>query len=313
MDPGVALGYRRRKLHPPPVQAVAGDFVRSRIVDLWSRARYVVLTHMHGDHVPLPNPNPFQLGIGHLPRNDSVTVVIPCAQWASPRARLRLESIVNAFKDRVARVEPGSRIGLVQVLGPYRHGVAESAVYPVFVDSNEPLLHLSDTELLVEEVVSDVRRLRPSIVVTSGPPIYRYAHDRSVVSSMLAKARRILEAIARYSDKVVVDHHLLRCVEGYSWLKEVRRELSGVTTAAEYMGRKPLFLEAWRSALYIAFPVGNEWFKHSYREVIDAFKPVYSEVLRRIECLEDLSEERFLELLKDIRSSLEAPRLFRGS
>ncbi|MFN2242099.1 MAG: MBL fold metallo-hydrolase, partial [Anaerolineae bacterium] len=55
IDPGLALGYRREGLLPHPAQVVVGEQVRRRIVTALAGATDIVLSHFHGDHVPLPD------------------------------------------------------------------------------------------------------------------------------------------------------------------------------------------------------------------------------------------------------------------
>jgi len=61
IDPGLALGYQRYGLLPHPAQVAVGEQVRRRIITELKDATDVVMSHFHGDHVPLPNANPYQL------------------------------------------------------------------------------------------------------------------------------------------------------------------------------------------------------------------------------------------------------------
>ena len=61
IDPGLALGYRRDGLLPHPAQVAVGEQVRRRILAALEDATDVVMSHFHGDHVPLPDANPYQL------------------------------------------------------------------------------------------------------------------------------------------------------------------------------------------------------------------------------------------------------------
>ncbi|MFW6115727.1 MAG: hypothetical protein ACOC7Y_01560 [Chloroflexota bacterium] len=61
IDPGLALGYERHGLLPHPAQVAVAECVRRRILTLLEGANDVVVSHVHGDHVPLPDANPYQL------------------------------------------------------------------------------------------------------------------------------------------------------------------------------------------------------------------------------------------------------------
>ena len=61
IDPGLALGYQRYGLLPHPAQVAVGEQVRMKIVATLADATDIVLSHFHGDHIPLPDANPYQL------------------------------------------------------------------------------------------------------------------------------------------------------------------------------------------------------------------------------------------------------------
>jgi len=61
IDPGIALGYRRHGLLPHPAQVAVGEAIRRQIRAVLCEATDVVFSHYHGDHIPLPEANPYQL------------------------------------------------------------------------------------------------------------------------------------------------------------------------------------------------------------------------------------------------------------
>ena len=66
IDPGISLGFIRHRLLPHPVQIAAGQTIRQRIVDAVKSATDLVISHFHGDHIPLNDANPFQLSVQQL-------------------------------------------------------------------------------------------------------------------------------------------------------------------------------------------------------------------------------------------------------
>ncbi|NYT09873.1 MAG: MBL fold metallo-hydrolase, partial [Methanosarcinales archaeon] len=72
IDPGVALGYLRRGKLPHPCQVAVGAEVREKIVRALGRATDVVISHYHGDHIPLADANPYQLSLSRVPPLDGV-------------------------------------------------------------------------------------------------------------------------------------------------------------------------------------------------------------------------------------------------
>jgi len=295
IDPGIALGFTRWKLHPHPIQAVAGYFVRRKIVGLWSKAKYIVFTHMHGDHVPLYNANPFQLDLYILDHSLRKTIIAPPYNLLSMKEKIRLKKIHELYRENLVTINwKGTQIGPLRIYGPYPHGYSPSSVFIVYVEANKPFLHLSDTGLLVDSIIEVIKELKPKIIISDGPPIYRYIYDNNVVETLLNKAKHNLESMLKYTDIVIVDHHINRCDKGYHWIQSIRKTYGNVMTAAEYMGNKPLLLESWRRTLYTLLPIDNCWFKNHYMEGIIKFKPIYYKLIRRIKTVTGLINEEVL-------------------
>ena len=63
IDPGVALGFRRHSLLPHPVQVAASERTRRLIERALEGATDIVISHYHGDHIPLVDANPYQLSV----------------------------------------------------------------------------------------------------------------------------------------------------------------------------------------------------------------------------------------------------------
>ncbi len=283
IDLGVALEYTRWGLHPHPLQAVVGDIVRSEIAKFWRIADYVVFTYMHGDHIPIYNANPFQLDLYVLDHNGEKKIIAPSPHILNTKEKTMLEKIREIYREKLITIRwrAAERVQS-KIYGSYPHSLSHSGVYAVYIDSDLSVLHLSDTGLLVEGIICLVRNIRPDIVVTDGPPIYRYMHDKGMVNDLMARARQNLERMISYADKVIIDHHINRCDEGYHWINSVRREYSCIMTAAEYMGEKPLMLESLRTTLYGLLPEDNYWFREHYRETLEKYRVILRELITRI-------------------------------
>ncbi|NPA98798.1 MAG: MBL fold metallo-hydrolase [Crenarchaeota archaeon] len=297
IDPGVALGYTRWKLHPHPLQALMGDIIRAKITMYWKKADYIVLTHMHGDHVPLYNANPFQLDLYMLDHHGDKKIIAPHPSILNKKERIRLAKIHELYGERLITIKwRAGEIGPVRFFGPYNHGLSYTGVYIVYISGSPSILHLSDTGLLAEKVVEIAREYRPDIVITDGPPLYRYLHDEKTAREILNKAEQVLNRIARYADKIIVDHHINRCDQGYRWIRSMRN--NAIMTAAEYMGKKPLLLESWRRTLYQLLPVSNYWFTNDYRGTIVKYKDILYRLIGRInDSALDINESLFYSLL----------------
>lgn len=297
IDSGIALGFTRWGLHPHPVQAVAGALIREKLKEMWSSADCIVFTHMHGDHVPLYNANPFQLNLYDLNHDENKKVLAPPMNLLNMKEKIRLQKIHEIYRERLITVKGNDfKVGPLRIYGPYPHGLSRTPVYAVSVSTNLQVLHTSDTGLLVDDIVELAKELKPDIIIADGPPIYRYLHDRKLVKEMLRRAYNNLSRMAKYSNMVIVDHHVYRCDDGYKWVENVRKEYN-IMNAAEYMGRKPLLLEAWRRTLYTVFPINNDWFRRDYKVTIEKFRNIYDEIVKYSNKINEVCEEKFLLLL----------------
>jgi predicted metallo-beta-lactamase superfamily hydrolase len=260
IDPGLALGYRRHGLLPHPAQVAVGEQVRREILAELKEATDVVMSHFHGDHVPLPNANPYQLkaqevaplcrttrfwakgpkGLSHsmVRRGESLCQVLG---RDLPNAEGRKDGPL-AFSPPVPHGEPGSHLGMVMMT----RIESEDTVF----------VHASDIQLLNGEAVSLILDWHPNIVLVGGPPLY--------LSWLSSKRRKVAwenaQRLARHVDTVILDHHLLRCEEGLSWLGRLSSETGHrVICAADFMERPRCLLEARREQLYEQMPVPEGW------------------------------------------------------
>jgi len=307
VDPGVALGFSRHGLHPHPIQAAFAEAVKAAIRRAWGVVSDVVVTHLHGDHLPLRDANPFQLSLDSLNgvRGSAPTLWVG-ASSLSRREEGRLEELVKVFRrGNLVGGETESPDGLIGLAGPYNHGlIGGSKVFIVRVGwPGECVAHLSDTQLLVEEVIDKVREWGPRVIVTDGPPTYRLFGNTK--EAALRRAEGVLRRLAGFADYVVVDHHVARSVGGLEWLDRMRREIGErVMCAADYEGLPRLPLEAWRKELYEAFPEPNEWFVlRSYAgdgEAMEEYGDVAFALLKGLPLRRTLTSEEILPLLREL-------------
>ncbi len=123
-------------------------------------------------------------------------------------------------------------------------------------EGDEVFVHASDIQLLDREAVLEVLAWKPTIVFASGPPLYLSQRVPEVRKEAFENAL----LLARSVDTLILDHHLLRSFEGYTWLKELAEKVENrVLCAAEFMGKKPELLEAQRKILYEKLHVPSGW------------------------------------------------------
>ena len=260
IDPGLALGYRRHGLLPHPAQVAVGEQVRRRILAALKDATDVVISHFHGDHIPLPNANPYQLKAQEAaPLSRAARFWAKGPQALSHSMVRRRESLCHVLGRDLPNAE-GKKDGALGFSPPVPHGEPGSRLGTVMMTRIEGegtvFVHASDIQLLDGEAVSLILAWRPDIALVGGPPLY--------LPWLPSKLRKVAwehaQRLARNVDTLILDHHLLRCEKGLSWLDHLSSETGRrVICAADFMGRPRSLFEARREQLYEEMPVPEGW------------------------------------------------------
>jgi uncharacterized protein len=259
IDPGIALGYVRHKLLPHPVQIAVDEKVRKRIIDVWRKSTDIVLSHFHGDHVPLEDANPYQLDISSIiGLNPHVEIWTKDPSHFSLTEKSRAISLTANLHAGLMSAE-GKKDGPITFSGPVPHGEAHNTLETVImtrIEEDEIFVHAPDIQLLDDDTVSKIIRWNPDIVIVGGPPLYLSRLSEAQMRRAWHNAERLCQAI----DQVVLDHHLMRSHEGLKWLERLSSKTGKrVMCAADFMHKPRLLLEADRERLYKRIPVPDGW------------------------------------------------------
>lgn len=256
IDPGIALGYMRYGLKPHPIQIAVGRVLRHRILREAADATDIVFSHYHGDHVPLVRANPFQLSLAQaLPafRGKRLWGLDPAVLSGVSQQRAR--DLAGCLPLRFVPAG-GLCDGDVVFSPPVSHGELGGPGGMVLMTRVGDFLHASDIQLIEEDAVARILDLAPRLVLASGLPVYLPQIGRE----MRQRARTNAGALTGAVKCLVLDHHLLRSMEGLKWLQELDAgSANTVQCAARFMGRVPRMLEARRKELYRRFPVPEGW------------------------------------------------------
>lgn len=260
IDPGVALGYQRHKLLPHPFQVAVGERIRQEIKSALKDSTDIVISHFHGDHIPLPHANPYQLAAQEV-----VSLFKRPRLWCkdsrnlSPAMAKRCRDLSEVLGRALTNAE-GQNHGLLSFSHPVPHGESNKGLGKVMMtriqDEERIFVHASDIQLLDVFPITQILDWKPDIVLASGPPIYL----RYLSSTKRKNARHNAAQLAQGVNTLILDHHLLRCEEGYRFLEDISSMTDHrVICAADFMGCRRLPLEAWRRRLYREMPVSEGW------------------------------------------------------
>jgi uncharacterized protein len=260
IDPGLALGERRHGLPPHPLQIALGRAARRRIVAALADATDVVFSHFHGDHVPLVQANPYQLAVSQLPQNFSslrAWSLSPERQTFNSQDRARdLMDLLGAN----FRMAEGVMDGPLCFSPAMPHGVGGIPFGEVMLTrvdlGGRVFVHASDIQLLDAATVDFILDWKPDWVLAAGPPLYHSGLD----AHQRGRAWNNARCLAAEVGTLILDHHLMRSLEGEIWLDRLSQATGRrVYCAADFMGRPRSLLEAQRRELYAAMPVRPGW------------------------------------------------------
>ncbi len=260
IDPGVALGSVRHGLLPHPLQVAVGCRVREKILRVLNNATDVVLSHLHGDHVPLVDANPYQLSFRALP---SRFRELRCWSKSSVDFSGDMSKRFHDLADLLGanmQVAEGCSEGPLSFSRAVPHGASDRKMGTLMMTRvemhDQVFVHASDIQLLDAPTVDQVIDWQPDIVLAAGPPLYLDRLSKAGREHAWDNAVRLAQSIG----VVILDHHLMRSEEGAIWLDELSAAVGKkIYCAADFMGRPRRLLEAKRSQLYEEMPVPLRW------------------------------------------------------
>ena len=261
IDPGLALGYRRHGLLPHPVQVAAGEEVGNKIIAALRNATDVVISHFHGDHIPLPDANPYQMKAQRIaPLCHEIRFWAKGVTDLSDKMKRRKIALCKALNRDLPNAE-GQKDGPLTFSLPMPHGEPHTHLGTVMMtrveDEETVFVHASDIQLLDEEAVSLVLDWQPDIALVGGPPLYLSGF---MMERLRRKAWEQTLRLAQGVETLILDHHLLRCEEGLDWLDRLSAETGHrVICGADFMKYPRRLLEAQRQQLYEEISVPKGW------------------------------------------------------
>ena len=276
IDPGMALGFQRHGLLPHPTQVAVAERVRGQILAALKGATDVVFSHYHGDHVPLVNPNPYQIDL-----KEAAPLIQNAHIWAkgpdglSHKMAARRASLVEALGESLPVVE-GQSVSCLAFSPAVPHGEPGSRLGRVMMtrveDETQVFVHASDIQLLNEEPVSLILDWEPDAALVGGPPLYLDFMGGDLRKKAWEQALRLANGI----ETLILDHHLLRSQEGLHWLDDLSAAAGRpIYCAADFMDLPRRLLEAQRQSLYAEMPVPAGWHT-AYAEGKASTQPYWS-------------------------------------
>jgi len=264
IDPGTSLGPKRFGLPPWKTEFDALYQTRASIQESAKKADVVIISHYHHDHF-----TPFSLGrfldsspqyAEEIYRDKKLFIKSPESKInksQQKRAHDLLTNLKNINRD--ITYSDGNTIELGNTTLKFSNalppGPAESRLGFLVTTTvqweDEKLLHASDVQGPIYDGTKNyILNEAPDILILSGPPLYLVGFALS--GEDIENARSNLVDLCKNIPQVVVDHHLLRDLRCFDFIKSLQEETENqVLVASELMGKEPNLLEARRKEFYL--------------------------------------------------------------
>jgi len=263
IDPGIALDRGRFQLLPHPFQIVAARVLRINIIHELKDATDVVITHFHGDHHPMVNADIYQLDASNIiPFLQKVNIYCKSEEKISSTAKKRRKQLEHLLKKKFNIFE-GKIEGNLHFSPPMAHGEIQQSKNTVMMvgitEGSNRFLFGSDIQMLNSASINWILDFKPTIAYIAGPPLYISSVRKKFESFAWNQAVKLAKNIPT----LIIDHHLLRFLEGFDFIDRLDKNSSGrVLSAADFMGYKRVPLEALRKELYQEMPVSLNWHRN---------------------------------------------------
>lgn len=256
IDPGAALGPSRYGLPPHPIEKQRLREHKQKIKAAAKEADVLIITHYHFDHYLRDAPEIYQ---------GKVLLIKDPESWINESQRNRAREFLSKIEGKPLAIKIADRKEFsfgntkIKFSHPFPHGREGTKLGFVLMC----LIESEDQKVLFSSDIGGpsyppaaewIIKHAPDLLIIDGPATLFIGWREPL--EILLKTNELLVGILNQvrPRKVIIDHHIVRDLEWKEKIKPVievaSREGIRVETAAEFLGRKPDFLEAKRRELY---------------------------------------------------------------
>ena len=287
LDAGVSLCPNRFGLPPHPTEFRAIEESRRKIAAVVEKAEIVTLSHYHFDH---HTPSYEDWLCNWTARTetarqiyDGKTVLIKNPidkiNYSQRRRGWMFQKTGGKYAEKL-KVADGKTFNFgkattVRFSEPVFHGSENSVLGWVLMNTieyeNEKFMFAPDIEGPMSiHTLEIIMREKPQLLMVGGPPSYLagFGVDEEQVQIGLMNLEKVVETVPF----TILEHHILRDENWRGKTKNVFGKANKaehyILTAAEFLGKQNVFLEAQRKRLFVENPPSKE-FEKWMRESID--------------------------------------------
>ncbi len=153
-----------------------GYLIRLKLIERWKNATDVIISHFHGDHIPLYNANPFQLHVNHIKGlNENVRIYSKSFNNMSRLEYDRASKLSSELNTCIIPAE-GYRDDVIEISKPVPHGfnTKEPVLITKISDGGITFVHAPDIQFYNNNVIDLIISWKPDIVIAGGPHYIDY-------------------------------------------------------------------------------------------------------------------------------------------
>lgn len=260
IDPAAALGPTRYGLPPNLCELKALEKARKDILKLSKETRILIITHYHYDHHFPPEDELFE-----EIHKDKIILTKNTEEKINLSGKSRGKKFCKNAEKVCKKLEfaDGKEFNFGDIKINFSpavwHGKVKSIVGTVTMaciqEGNQKLIHASDAQDLTDDEARDwVIKQNPDILILDGAITYMlgyrlsyadFKHGQENVIKVIENCRNLKE--------IIYEHHLVRDINYRNRITQVLEKANKnnikISTAAEFLGKDNLFLEACRKEI----------------------------------------------------------------
>jgi predicted metallo-beta-lactamase superfamily hydrolase len=286
LDAGVSLCPNRFGLPPHPLEFKAIIESRKKIAEAAEKAEVVTVSHYHFDH----HTPSYEDWLCNWTEKDETARQIyqdKIVLIKNPREKINFSQRRRGWVFQKTGGKYAKKLEIaddksfnfgetkIKFSEPVFHGPEDSALGWILMTTiefkDEKFLMAPDVQgPMTAQTLKLILREKPQLLMIGGPPLYLagFRVDEALVQTGLENLGKIVELVPC----TILEHHILRSEQWREKAEEVfkRAQKAGniVLTAAEFLGKENLFLEAKRKTLFAEHPPPKDfekWTRESLR------------------------------------------------
>ena len=285
LDAGVSLCPKRFGLPPHPEEFKAIDKCRKKISEAAEKADIITLSHYHFDHHTPSYEDWLCNWTMHVETakqiyEDKIVLVKNPKEKINYSQRRRgwvFQKTSGKFAKKLLVADNNSfTFGETKIKfsEPVFHGPDDSALGWVLMTTieydGEKFMFAPDVQgPISNHTLALILKEKADLTMIGGPPLYLtgFRIDEKLIEKGIGNLGKVVEN----SPYVIIEHHILRDENWKTKISKVfeKAEKTGhkILTAAEFLGRKNMLLEASRKRLFTEIPPSREFEKWMQKNV----------------------------------------------